>query len=371
MLYYSRPTTRIQNISIALYTLWAMYMSSGRADRLIFAAGGYLVISIAFNPQRNNYLKSALNFVFVSSAALYIFKHFSSAFSIHIKHGLIGSLRDATFHNAIQIPGLLAGLLGDRGPLNIWGLGQLDVPLPTTVPLSAEVGVITLFAYAIGKCNKRRLIALILAGILMYTPFTLALASYHVAAGGWMFARYGNAAYGILVLLLVLLLMKNLEDHPAGMKISRAPTLALSFAIATSVALTEYIIAEKYMNGILLDYKDSFLPAIKFLGDWVPTTVVRYRAIDNSYGWVPYLVSNPQVIVMVGFLVTFAMIRLIIKHFSDLDPIGVLASANPEMPDSETPMLKVSQSRDSKPKKSKPKQRAKPRNKSKYWSTKY
>jgi hypothetical protein len=186
-----------------------------------------------------------------------------------------------------------------------------------------------------------------------------------------MFARYGNAAYGILVLLLVLLLMKNLEDHPAGMKISRAPTLALSFAIATSVALTEYIIAEKYMNGILLDYKDGFLPAIKFLGDWVPTTVVRYRAIDNSYGWVPYLVSNPQVIVMVGFLVTFAMIRLIIKHFSDLDPIGVLASANPEMPDSETPMLKVSQSRDSKPKKSKPKQRAKPRNKSKYWSTKY
>jgi hypothetical protein len=125
------------------------------------------------------------------------------------------------------------------------------------------------------------------------------------------------------------------------------------------------------MNGILLDYKDGFLPAIKFLGDWVPTTVVRYRAIDNSYGWVPYLVSNPQVIVMVGFLVTFAMIRLIIKHFSDLDPIGVLASANPEMPDSETPMLKVSQSRDSKPKKSKPKQRAKPRNKSKYWSTKY
>lgn len=371
MLYYSRPSiTKIQSGVIGLYTLWAIYMCSGRADGLIFAAGGYFLISIAFNPQRTNFIKSALNFLLVSSVALYIFKRFGSSFSIHVKHGLIGSLRDATFHNAIQIPGLLAGLLGDRGPLNIWGLGQLDVPLPTTVSLSAEIGVTALFAYAIVKCNKRGLVAILFAGLLMYIPFTLTLASYHVAAGGWMFPRYGYSAYGVLILLLLLLLRKNLEEHPVGRQFLSAPILTISLAIASSVALTEYIIAEKYMNGILLDYKDGFLSAIKFLGDWVPTTVVRYRAIDSSYGWVPYLVSNPYLIVAVAFLATFALIRFVLNHFSDLNPVDELIAAN-----SETQILEAPSLESARPKVSKPKTKTKPRKikskKSSYWSTKY
>jgi hypothetical protein len=69
------------------------------------------------------------------------------------------------------------------------------------------------------------------------------------------------------------------------------------------------------MNGILLDKKDAFLPAIKHLGEWVPTVAIHYREIDLSNGWQPYLINNPYALLM---LVLFLMIILAVSVWASL-----------------------------------------------------
>ena len=74
----------------------------------------------------------------------------------------------------------------------------------------------------------------------------------------------------------------------------------------------QYILPEKYMNGLLIDYQDAFLPSVAYLGDWVPRTVVRYRGIDLTYGWQPYLLRNPYVIFII-FACTMTLVATLVQ----------------------------------------------------------
>jgi hypothetical protein len=151
-------------------------------------------------------------------------------------------------------------------------------------------------------------VVLVAAIGLWFLPFALTLASYHAAPGGWMFPRYGLSQYGILILILVTMALPQNSLNVDKTKPLIKPLLFGVFSSLFAVLVCVFVLAAKYMNGILLDRKDGFLPAIKSLGEWVPSVVVHYREIDLTNGWRPYIIQNPYLLLI---LIALSMLLLV------------------------------------------------------------
>jgi hypothetical protein len=306
---------KFSRLLLFAYFIFAIFLSTGRVDGLFFSCAGFVLMTLLKPPKaRFRWLSLTLGLILLASF-WFVYKNFPAARSIHMTRGLLGSLENITLNNVLEIPGLMLGLTGDRGPLNIWGLGQLDVPLPSIIPLLCGLAVAIFAALALLNTQLKSLIVLGAAIAIWFLPFALTLASYHAAPGGWMFPRYGMSQYGILVLILVILAIPRNSLRSEVSKLSLKP---LIFGFASSlfaILICIFILTEKYMNGILLDKKDAFLPAIKHLGEWVPTVAIHYREIDLSNGWQPYLINNPYALLM---LVLFLMIILAVSVWASL-----------------------------------------------------
>lgn len=308
----SEEKVKFSRILMLLYALFAIFLSTGRFDGLVFSLAGFVLMSLLKPPQPRYRLFSATLSLILFASFWFVYANFPAAKSIHMTNGLIGSAKKITLNNFLEIPGLMLGLTGDRGPLNIWGLGQLDVPLPSIIPLACGVAVSIFLALALLNVTIKSFMVLVAAIGLWFLPFALTLASYQVAPGGWMFARYGLSQYGILMLILVVLAL------PINSPTRESPNplmKPLIFGITSSlfaVLLCVFVIAAKSMNGLLLDRKDSFLPAIKSLGEWVPTVAVHYREIDMANGWRPYFIENPYVLLVLVVLVMFLLVSSLV-----------------------------------------------------------
>ena len=281
-----------------IYFALAMFLSTGRTDGLFFSLVGFCLVSILKPPQRKERPLSVTIFLVLLVSFWVVYEKFQAPKSIHLTRGLIESLQNISLNNFLEIPGLMLGLQGDRGPLNIWGLGQLDVPLPSIIPFTIGLSVSIFFALALFNARYKSFLVVMAALVMWFLPFALTLASYQTAPGGWMFARYGLSQYGILILIIVVLaLPKNIFADKTLRNLFN-PFIFGIFTMLFSILMTFFVLTEKYMNGILLDRKDSFLPAIRSLGEWVPTVAVHYREIDLSNGWQPYFINNPYLLLL-------------------------------------------------------------------------
>jgi hypothetical protein len=284
---------KYSRIILLIYSAFAILLSTGRVDGLFFSLIGFCLVSLLKPPQPRERLLSVTIFIALLTSFWYVYETFPAAKSIHMTRGLTESVQNISLNNIFEIPGLMLGLQGDRGPLNIWGLGQLDVPLPSIIPFGVGLSVSIFFTIALFGARYKSTLILTAAFLLWFLPFALTLASYHTAPGGWMFARYGLSQYGILVLIVVILALPNNAFSDKNLRNLSKPFVFGMLSVMFSILLTFFVLAEKYMNGILLDRKDSFLPAIRYLGEWVPTVAVHYREIDLSNGWQPYIIQNP------------------------------------------------------------------------------
>jgi hypothetical protein len=299
----SEEKVKFSRTLMLLYVLFAIFLSTGRVDGLFFSLAGFILMALLKPPQHRYRLLSALlSFTLLISFWL-VYENFPAAKSIHMTNGLIDSVQKITLNNFLEIPGVMLGLTGDRGPLNIWGLGSLDVPLPSIIPLACGVAVCIFLALALFDLKLKSFIILLAAIGLWFLPFALTLASYQTAPGGWMFARYGLSQYGILMLILVVLAVPINSTTGEESKPFMKPLVFAITSTLLAVLLSIFVIAAKYMNGILLDRQDSFLPAIKYLGEWVPTVAVHYREIDITNGWRPYVIENPYVLLALVVLI--------------------------------------------------------------------
>ena len=289
---------KYSRIIFLIYFALALFLSTGRTDGLFFSLVGFCLVTILRPPQRKERPMSVAIFLFLLASFLFVYIKFQAPKSIHMTRGLIESLQNISLNNFLEIPGLMLGLQGNRGPLNIWGLGQLDVPLPSIIPFIIGLSVSIFFALALFNAKYKSFLVIMAALLMWFLPFALTLASYHTAPGGWMFARYGLSQYGILILLIVILaLPKNIFADKTLRDLSKPFVFGIS-TMLFSIFITYFVLTEKYMNGILLDRKDSFLPAIRHLGEWVPTVAVHYREIDVTNGWQPYLIHNPYLLLL-------------------------------------------------------------------------
>lgn len=311
----SEERVKFSGFILFIYFIFSIFLSTGRVDGLFFSLTGFILITLLKPPRyKFRWLSLILGLILVASF-YFVYKNFPAARSIHMTRGLLGSLENITLNNVLEIPGLMMGLTGDRGPLNIWGLGQFDVPLPSIIPLLCGMAISIFLALALLNAKFKSFIVLFAGVGLWFLPFALTLASYHAAPGGWMFARYGMSQYGILILILVILATPR---NSLKAEISKFSVKPLIFGFASTlfaILICIFVLAEKYMNGILLDRKDGFLPAIKYLGEWVPTVAVHYREIDTFNGWKPYLIENPfalltLIVILMFFLVLSVWVSL-------------------------------------------------------------
>lgn len=318
---------RFSRFILVLYVLFAIFLSTGRVDGLFFSFAGFILMTLLRPPLRRYRAYSFLLTIILCTSFLFVYINFPAAKSIHMTNGLVESFKKITLNNVLEIPGLMLGLMGDRGPLNIWGLGNLDVPLPSIVPLACGIGICTFLTLAVLKLRLKSFAVLLSAIGIWFLPFALTLASYNVAPGGWMFARYGLSQYGIFMMILVVLTVSVISSAEANSKTFIRPIIFGVTSTLIAVFVCYFVLAAKYTNGILLDRKDSFLPAIKFLGEWVPTTAVHYREIDSSNGWSPYLIDNPHILLILVAFIIFTLIsslsfslkhnQMISSNFSD------------------------------------------------------
>jgi hypothetical protein len=308
----SEEEVKFSRMLMVVYVLFAIFLSTGRVDGLFFSLAGFILMSLLKPPQQVYRLLSAILSLILFASFWFVYTNFPAAKSIHMTNGLIGSFQKITLNNFLEIPGLMLGLTGDRGPLNIWGLGQFDVPLPSIIPLACGIGVSIYVALALLNMKLKSFVVVLVAVGIWFLPFALTLASYQVAPGGWMFARYGLSQYGILMLILVVLAVPVNSSKGENSKLFVKPLVfgITSTLFATFVCI--FVIAAKYMNGILLDRKDGFLPAIKYLGEWVPTVAVHYREIDTANGWSPYLIENPFVLLTLIVIIMSLLVSSLI-----------------------------------------------------------
>ena len=308
----SEENAKFSRIFMLAYVIFAIFLSSGRVDGLFFSLVGFILMAVLKPPQRGNRALSATLIFILFVSFWFVYENYPAAKSIHMTRGIIGSIQNITLNNLLEIPGLMLGLTGDRGPLNIWGLGQLDVPLPSIIPLTCGIAVSIFVALALTNMQLKSFIVLSAAIGLWFLPFALTLASYHAAPGGWMFARYGLSQYGILMLILIILAVPTKSSTVENSIPSLKPLVFALLSTLFGVLVCIFILAEKYMNGILLDRKDAFLPAIKYLGEWVPTVAVHYRELDLTNGWRPYLIENPYLLLALVVWLAFLLISSLV-----------------------------------------------------------
>jgi hypothetical protein len=63
----------------------------------------------------------------------------------------------------------------------------------------------------------------------------------------------------------------------------------------------------------MIDYNDSFLPAIRGLGPWIPQEVVKFRLIDETYGWKPYIPLPINLIILMIFFLFYLTLNYGLK----------------------------------------------------------
>jgi hypothetical protein len=287
----------------------SLAFASGRTDGLIFAFVGYTLYSAIKIPRKENYIPWAFTLLILFLSGLSVYRKYQVAVDIHASKSPIESLSQVTLHNFLEILGVIAGLLGSRGPLGIWGFGITE-PLPMVVFLLNFSAIILILVFVIFTSSVFQKIVLLTSFIAIYTVFAATISSPPEApsAGGWMMPRYGLSLYGIFILVLVQLFADNFHKLNFQIKYLNVITRTISFFFASGVSIAFYFLAAKHMNGLMIDYNDSFLPNIISLGPWIPQEVVKFRLIDESYGWKPYIplpINYILIMIFVLFYVTF------------------------------------------------------------------
>lgn len=304
----------ISNLRFIILLLLSIILASGRTDGLIFALVGYTLFSAIKLPRKENYLSWLLTFITILVSGTYLYKRYEVAVDLHASKSPIDSLLQVTFHNSLEIIGVIFGLQGSRGPLGIWGFSLTEM-LPMIVFLLNFSAFILILGFVIVLSNFYQRIVLLTSFVAIYLVFASTLSSVPEApsAGGWMLPRYGLSLYGIFILILIQLFSDNLFKFNLNIKQLKTVVRTISLFFASGLSIAFYFLAAKNMNGLMIDYNDSFLPAISGLGPWIPQEVVKFRLIDETYGWKPYISLPINSIIVMIFILFYMTLNCSLK----------------------------------------------------------
>jgi len=289
----------------------SLFFASGRTDGLIFASIGYIFYSALKLPRKENYLPSLLTFFVIFFSGLFVYKKYEVAVDLHASKSPIDSIFQVTFHNFLEIIGVIFGLQGSKGPLGIWGFSLTEL-LPTIVFLFNFSGLILIVGFVILVSNYFQRIILLLSFGAIYIVFVATLSSVPEApsAGGWMLPRYGLSLYGVFILLLIQVFSDRFYKMNLNTTYRNTIIRTISILFAAGLSVAFYFLAAKNMNGLMIDYNDSFLPAIQGLGPWIPQEVVKFRLIDETYGWKPYIPLPVNFIIILIFIFFYMTLKI-------------------------------------------------------------
>ena len=304
----------ISKLKFAVLLLLSIFFASGRTDGLIFALVGYSLFSLIKFPKKENYLPWLITFITILVSGAYLYKRYEVAIYLHASKSPIDSLMQVTFHNFLEIIGVIFGLQGSRGPLGIWGFSLTEM-LPMVVFLLNFSALILVVGFVIFLSNYFQKVVLLASFAAIYIVFAVTLSSPPEApsAGGWMMPRYGLSLYGIFILILIQIFSDNLYKFNLNSKQIKTIVRTISFFFASGLSLAFYFLAAKNMNGLMIDYNDSFLPAIRGLGPWIPQEVVKFRLIDETYGWKPYIPLPINLIIVTIFILFYTTLNHALK----------------------------------------------------------
>jgi len=298
------------NLKFIVLLLLAIVFASGRTDGLIFALVGYTLFSAIKLPQKENYLSSFLTFITILVSGAYLYKRYEVAVDLHASKSPIDSLMQVTFHNFLEIIGVIFGLQGSRGPLGIWGFSLTEM-LPMVVFLLNFSALILILGFVIVLSSFYQKIIILTSFGAIYIVFASTLSSVPEApsAGGWMMPRYGLSLYGVFILILIQIFSDNFYKLNLNTKQVKTIIRTISVLFASGLSIAFYFLAAKNMNGLMIDYNDSFLPAIRGLGPWIPQEVVKFRLIDETYGWKPYIRLPINLIIITIFILFYTTLN--------------------------------------------------------------
>lgn len=304
----------ISNLKFIALLLLSIVFASGRTDGLIFALVGYTLFSALKFPQKANYLSWLLTFITILVSGAYLYKRYEVAVDLHATKSPIDSLMQVTFHNFLEIIGVIFGLQGSRGPLGIWGFSLTEM-LPMIVFLLNFSALILILGFVIVLSGFYQKIIILTSFGAIYIVFASTLSSVPEApsAGGWMMPRYGLSLYGVFILILVQIFSDNFYKLNLNIKQIKTIIRTISVLFASGLSIAFYFLGAKNMNGLMIDYNDSFLPAIRGLGPWIPQEVVKFRLIDETYGWKPYIPLPINLIIITIFILFYTTLNHALK----------------------------------------------------------
>jgi hypothetical protein len=114
-------------------------------------------------------------------------------------------------------------------------------------------------------------------------------------------------------LILVQIFSDNFYKLNLNIKQIKTIIRTISVLFASGLSIAFYFLGAKNMNGLMIDYNDSFLPAIRGLGPWIPQEVVKFRLIDETYGWKPYIPLPINLIIITIFILFYTTLNHALK----------------------------------------------------------
>ncbi len=142
------------------------------------------------------------------------------------------------FGNLLEVPQLWSGVLGS------WGLGQLDVPLPSIVPVAGMLAVGGLLLSGLAAMWRAKAIALtLLLAVLILSP-ALFLQSQQTTVGVWVQPRY------LLPLILVFVGIALLGSRPSDPRLSRLQVTVIAALAVIAAAAALHRLLRRYVTGI-------------------------------------------------------------------------------------------------------------------------
>lgn len=142
------------------------------------------------------------------------------------------------FGNLLEVPQLWSGVLGS------WGLGQLDVPLPSIVPVAGTLAIGGLVLWGLASMCRAKAVALaVLLAVLVLSP-VLFLQSQQTTVGVWVQPRY------LLPLILVFVGVALLGSTAREPRISRLQVTVVVVLAGIAATAALHRLLRRYVTGI-------------------------------------------------------------------------------------------------------------------------